>query len=123
MFRKSTLTLLLCAGMFCCSQAAQAQDSTPTPTVKQTEQYCMVMATARPFTTKVTVTLDYGQATKLFGMNDNVVKDEAGKITAFNSVVDALNYMNSQGWEFVNAYAITIAGQNVYHFLMRRRLA
>jgi tryptophan synthase beta subunit len=109
--------------MFCCSQAAQAQDSTPTPTVKQTEQYCMVMATARPFTTKVTVTLDYGQATKLFGMNDNVVKDEAGKITAFNSVVDALNYMNSQGWEFVNAYAITIAGQNVYHFLMRRRLA
>jgi hypothetical protein len=30
--------------------------------------------------------------------------------------------MASQGWEFVNAYAITIRSENVYHYIMRRRV-
>jgi hypothetical protein len=104
------------------STPSLAQTAPAAVAVKQTEQYCMVMATSKLFSTKVTVTLDYGQETKFFGGGANIVKDEAGKIQAFNSVVDALNYMNSQGWEFVNAYVITVANQNVYHYLMRKRL-
>lgn len=40
----------------------------------------------------------------------------------FNSMIDALNYMGTQGWEFVQAYAITMGNTNVYHFLMKRNL-
>jgi hypothetical protein len=97
-----------------CSFSALAQTSP-----KQAEQYCQVLASAKPFSTKVSITVDYGQETKLFG-DRGVVRSEDGKIQNFNSVIDALNYMSSQGWQFVNAYAITVGGQNVYHYVMRR---
>lgn len=90
-------------------------------TTKQTEQYCLVVGTARLMSTKVNITVDYGQETKFFG-DKGAIKDEAGNLQKFNSVIDALNYMNSQGWEFVNAYVISVGGQNVYHYLMRRHL-
>lgn len=86
---------------------------------KQTEQYCQVLATHKPFSTKVILTVDYGQETKFFG-DKGTVRTEDGKIQSFNSVIDALNFMNSQGWQFVNAYAILVSGQNVYHYVMRR---
>ena len=90
----------------------------------QTEQYCLLMATAttRLLSPKVTITLDYGQETGIWANNDNRIKDETGRVQAFNSIVDALNYMNSRGWEFVNAYVLPVQTQNVYHYLMRRRV-
>jgi len=99
-----------------CSLSVSAQS---TNQLKQTEQYCQVLASAKPFSTKVSITVDYGQETKFFG-DRGVVRSEDGKIQSFNSVIDALNYMSSQGWQFVNAYAITVGGQNVYHYVMRR---
>lgn len=69
----------------------------------------------------MTITVDYGQETKLFTFKDTRLKDETGQVQAFNSVIDALNYMNSHGWELVNAYAITLSGQNVYHYVMQRK--
>lgn len=31
--------------------------------------------------------------------------------------------MTSKGWEFVNAYPITIGNQNVYHFILKKYVA
>ena len=81
----------------------------------------MILATSKLFSTKVTIDIDYGQERKFFA--DNRYKDATGKVQAFNSVVDVLNYQNSQGWEFVNAYVITVGSQNVYHYVMKRRIA
>ena len=114
----SFLLAALLAVAFSSPTIAHAQAAAP---VKQTEQYCLVMATAKLFSTKVIITVDYGQETKFFG-DKGVIKDESGKLQSFNSVVDAMNYMNSQGWEFVNAYVVTVSNQNVYHYLMRRRV-
>lgn len=40
-------------------------------------------------------------------------------------MVDAMNYMGALGWEFQQAYVITVPGgfggnQNVYHWLLRK---
>jgi len=115
----TTLSLLLAL-----AAPALAQTTPPTataPAVARTEEYCMIMATAKLMSNKVTITVDYGQERKFF--SDNRYKDEAGKVVSFNSVIDVLNYQNSQGWDFVNAYAITVGGQNVYHYVMKRRIA
>ena len=40
----------------------------------------------------------------------------------FNSMVDAMNYMGRIGWEFTQAYVITIGKQNVYHWLLKKKL-
>jgi hypothetical protein len=67
--------------------------------------YCEIVGTEKLLSTKVTITVDFGQRMKLF---------------ADNRMIDALNFMGKQGWEFAQAYTITISSQNVYHFLMKK---
>ncbi|RZK24998.1 MAG: hypothetical protein EOO43_06630 [Flavobacterium sp.] len=88
--------------------------------IKRTEEYVLIVATAKFLSTKVSIVLDYGQEKDFF--QDNRVKNEEGKVASFNSVIDALNYMNGQGWEFMNAYPITTSSGNVYHYLMKRKI-
>jgi hypothetical protein len=36
-------------------------------------------------------------------------------------MIDALNYMGKNGWEFVQAYVVTTQNQNVYRWLLKKR--
>ena len=80
--------------------------------------YCEILGTEKILSTKVTISVDFGQKMKFFA--DNRMKEEAGKPLVFNSMIDALNFMGKQGWEFAQAYAVTISNQNVYHYLMKK---
>ncbi len=71
--------------------------------------------------TKVKIDIDYGQEVS-FWNQDRRLRDENGKSVKFNSMVDALNYMGTLGWEFVQAYVVTVGQQNVYHWLLKREL-
>ena len=118
---KKLLTLLALSCGLSLSAAAQTAPATTAPAATRTEEYCMVLVTAKMLSNKVTITIDFGQERRFFA--DNRYRDEEGKVQTFNSVIDALNYMNSQGWEFVNAYAITVNGLNVYHYVMKRKVS
>ncbi|MBM3416706.1 MAG: hypothetical protein FJY20_09720 [Bacteroidetes bacterium] len=84
---------------------AFAQDS------NRVEQYCRLIAQNRLLSNRVNIDVDYGDERKLF--SDNRLRDEeTGKIKKFNTVVDALNYMRSQGWILVNAFPV-LDGPNV----------
>jgi hypothetical protein len=85
--------------------------------------YCELVGTGRLLSNKVTVQIDFGQITKFF--SDNRYKDPTtGKPVIFNSMIDALNFMGKDGWEFVQAYIVTegsgTSSQNVYHFLLKK---
>ena len=85
--------------------------------------YCELVGTGRLLSNKVTVQIDFGQVTKFF--SDNRYKDPTtGKPVIFNSMIDALNLMGKDGWEFVQAYIVTegsgTGSQNVYHFLLKK---
>ncbi|MEO6149588.1 MAG: hypothetical protein ABIN95_07520 [Mucilaginibacter sp.] len=95
--KKYLAIFFLLAPFFCLAQTDVAPPKT-------TEQYCMVIATPKFFSSKVTIEVDYGQPTKFF--SDQRLKDESGKVMSFNTTIDALNYMGSQGWLFVNAYTL-----------------
>lgn len=79
--------------------------------------YCEILGTMKLLSNKVTVNIDFGQNTK-FG-EDTRLRDETGKVITFNSMVDAMNWMGAQGWEFVQAYVVTVQNQNVYHWLLK----
>lgn len=80
--------------------------------------YAEIVGESRLFSTKVTVSIDYGQSTSFF--ENTKVKNEDGSNRKFNSMVDAMNYMGALGWEFQQAYVVTTSQQNVYHWLMRK---
>ena len=97
--------------------AAQAQQPVAGgSTIKRTEEYCQVQSWAK-LNGKFVVAIDYGQQRKL--LSANVYRDAEGQPIEFNSVIDALNWLNSQGWELVNAYGEGTAN----NFVMRRRLS
>ena len=65
---------------------------------------------------------DYGQALR-FGEVQRVL-DREGKKKAFNTIMDALNFMEANGWEYLNSYVLSSGGQNQtheIHYLMRKK--
>jgi len=83
-------------------------------------EYVQIVGTSKFLSTKVTIEIDFGQKTKFFSSGKETdIKDEKGEKLVFNSMIDALNFMVENGFEFVNAYAISVGNQNVYHYLLR----
>ncbi|MBB4037542.1 hypothetical protein GGR21_003459 [Dysgonomonas hofstadii] len=106
--KKLLLLLFLVA---CCSLYSSAQ--------KENFIYCELVGTGKFMSTKVNVQVDFGQSTSIWKGID-YLKDDKGKKISFNSMVDAMNYMGKQGWEFVQAYVVTTNNQNVYHWLLKQ---
>lgn len=80
--------------------------------------YCELLGTHKFMSKKVTVEVDFGQEQSFW--SSDKLKDENGKTITFNSMIDAMNYMGSKGWEFVQAYVVTVSNQNVYHWLLTK---
>lgn len=88
----------------------------------QNKVYCELVGSQKFLSSKVTVQIDFGQQTSLF--SDNRLVDENGDVVVFNSMVDAMNYMGELGWEFEQAYVVTMgsgsSSSNVYHWLLSK---
>jgi hypothetical protein len=82
------------------------------------ERYCELVATAKLFSSKVSISVDFGDEAGFF--KDRRVRDDDGKVVQFNTLVDALNYMGSQDWKVVNAFPISNGSVNIYHFFFRK---
>lgn len=113
--KKLLLPLLLLFSLF-----INAQSVNDIPLKDIDVDYVLIVGTSKMFTKKVTIEIDFGQHTKFFSSGQETqIKDENGKNMVFNSMIDALNFMNRNGFMFVNAYAISVGNQNVYHFLLK----
>ena len=83
-------------------------------------EYVEIVGTGRPFSSKVTIEIDFGQVQSIWTSKDTELKDVDGKNLKLNSMMDALNFMVSNNYEFVTSYALTHGASNVYHFLLRK---
>ena len=82
------------------------------------EQYCEVVASGRFLSSKVTITVEFGEGGGMW--TDKRIKDDQGEVQKFNSVVDALNYMGKNSWKVVNAFPVSSGNCNVYHFFFKK---
>ena len=82
--------------------------------------YIRIVGTSKFLSTKVKINIEFGQEIKYF-KNTTTLKDGYGNSINFNSMIDALNFMDKNGYEFLQAYVITSGNQNVYHYLMKRK--
>lgn len=112
-----TLAMLVCFIL-----GAQSQTVNDIPLKDIDVNYVEIVGTSRVLSSKLTVEIDFGQENKLFSSDkDTRIKDANGKNMIFNSMIDALNFMTTNGYEFVQAYAVIVSNQNVYHYLLRRK--
>ncbi|MDQ3141751.1 MAG: hypothetical protein M3Q56_05830 [Bacteroidota bacterium] len=66
------------------------------------------------------VVVDIGEPLGAFRSKYKILVDAKGKVLRLNSMVDAMNYMSSIGWEFVQAYVIDT---NDVRFLLRKTIS
>lgn len=85
-----------------------------------------VVGKGKLFSSDVKIAIDYGQDRSFLKKAKDSVKDKEGKTMKFSGMMDALNFLEANGWEYLDAYVLTsenISGkQNVYHYIMRRKL-
>ena len=116
--RKVTFIALLC---FFSILKTYSQTVNDKPLKEIDVEYIQIVGTSKLMITKLTIEIDFGQENKFWSAKDTQVKDENGKLMIFNSMIDALNFMSKNGYDFINAHTITIANQNVYHYLLKKR--
>ncbi len=87
---------------------------------KEDIRYCELLARGKWLSKKVTIIVDYGQKTK-FLSKSQTIKDSFGKSKKFHSAIDALNFMDKNGWEHVDSYFLTTGKSNVLHFLFKKK--
>jgi hypothetical protein len=86
--------------------------------------YLLIMGTQKFLGQTIMINVDFGQfgASKVIKTKSEVkILDEAKRPVEFNSMIDALNFFIKYNYEFVDAYAITVGNQNVYHWLLKRK--
>jgi len=90
-------------------------------TEKGTE-YCEIVGYGKLLSAKMVIYVDYGQKRK-FMTNPKkfYIRDKEGKKIIFYSMIQGLNFMYANGWEFVHCYVATTSKGNVYHYLLKRK--
>ena len=106
------IIVLLIMSMYMMAAFAQSED--------ESRVYCELVGSSGMFSSKVKVTIDFGQETSFWkGDKDQQLVDSEGKDIKFNSMVDAMNFMGKKGWRFIQAYTVG-DGKNgyVYRWLL-----
>lgn len=49
-----------------------------------------------------------------------VPKEKKIKTKTYSSMMEAMNYMSKNGWEFIQAYVVTKDNQNVYRWILKK---
>src|SRR5690554_3555984 len=99
------------------SEAMNAQTVNNVPVSEIDADYIMIRSEAKLFSKKVNITIDFGQRVKAFNSNVTMAfRDEEGKRVTFNSDVDAVNYMSSNGYQVVQAYGVMGNGNQVTYY-------
>lgn len=110
-----TLPLFL-AVFFSINASAQQEDKA------NTFVYCTISPSYNLLAKKIKVNIDYGQQNNHLLRNDKLKDPETGAELQFNSIIDALNYMSSHGWDFVQTYVQVNDGESCTYWLLRKEL-
>lgn len=120
-------TIILLAALFFCSvsvaqetaaQAPKADFHAIQPASLPPYAYCEIICGHLPSYKGSGAIIDFGQPVE--ALHYNLLRTDQDKKIRFNSSIEALNYMVSRGWEFVQAYTSGADNDNNYtHMLLR----
>lgn len=114
--KKILITLMIIAPLFSFSQTVNG-----IPLQDINVEFVQIVGTSNWTGNKVTIDIDFGQFDKVFSGKDTKIMGDDGKPVQLNSMIDALNFMIHHGYEYIDAYTVTMGNSNVYHYLLRKK--
>lgn len=98
-----------------------AQTIDDLPIKELNAEFIKIMGYSKLTTGKMIIDFDYGQKDRLYDRHQAIVRDENKNIIKFESMINALNFMIRNGYDFVQAYSIQTGEQPMMHYLLRKR--
>jgi hypothetical protein len=123
MKKKVFLVLFACLLSGFCSNA-QRIDGIPISEIDK--EYLQIIGVQKFLKTKWRIYVDMGQESKIrpFTTNESVITDKDGNIVDFNSMIDALNFMSKNGYEYLDSYVFFGSEQQntIYYILKKKKI-
>ena len=118
------LAVMVSATFFAGTAASAQEPEQAQQAVKPYKVYCEIVSTAKLFSNKATVELDFGQFAGYWTADRQLV-DEQGNAINFNSALDAANYMARRGWELEEVFIVQEmskgdSGTPHYHWVLSK---
>jgi hypothetical protein len=102
------------------STSAYSQTATDTLS-KPKYVYCQLLMTTVFETPKGRIEIDFGKD-KSFAPDASYIDLVKRKIKTYSSMVDALNFMASKGWEMDQATVLTEGSYHTFHWLLKKKI-
>ena len=84
-------------------------------------EYVEIVGRVKIFSQKLNIQIDFGQENRGFNSKDTEIRDRDGKAVPFNSMIDALNFMSKNGYDFVDSYSIVNSNDSTIYYLLKKR--
>ena len=112
--------MFLIAGLTLLSLGAKAQVTVDGTDINNLDiKYIEMVGQSKILSMSIKIAIDYGQD---FSWKAQTVKSVDGKTASFNSIVEALNFLDVNGWEYVNNYIIqSTSGEVTYRYLLKKK--
>lgn len=82
-------------------------------------EYMQIVGNAKFLSTKLNIVIDYGQWNGW--KQEYKLTDHLGKKIELTTMIDALNFMVKNGFEFVDSFVSTENGSSTYHYIIKRK--
>ncbi|WP_289023758.1 hypothetical protein [uncultured Salegentibacter sp.] len=84
-------------------------------------KYIEIVGTPRTISNKMNVEIQFGQEGNLVGAQNTKIKDSDGSRIFFNSMVDALNFMDKYGYKYLDSYITSANETTTYHYILIKK--
>ncbi|REG92670.1 hypothetical protein [Algoriphagus antarcticus] len=98
---------------------SQTVDNVPLSEINVT--YIEFTEIGKVFSPKVRIQVDFGQDRSRGRINESQITDSDGRVIEFNSLVDALNFFDQLGYEFLEGNRSHIERVNIDQYLLRKK--
>lgn len=112
----SILLVSLLISSFCISQTVN-----DVPLKDINAEYVQIKGVPVLLKNKLRILIDFGQFSRSLSTKDQVIVDAEGRRMQFNSMIEALNFMSANGYEFVQAYGVSINNNEIEHYYLLRK--
>ena len=113
-FLTASLSLLITSPLF-----SQTVNDVPIKDIDV--KYIEIIGSQRSVSSKMNIEIEFGQKGNLIGSNNTKIKDENGERVLFNSMVDALNFMDKNGYEYLDSYTTSFNDNSTYHYILKKK--
>ncbi|MBS1735782.1 MAG: hypothetical protein JSS98_04165 [Bacteroidetes bacterium] len=116
---KRKLLFISTISLLSCSAFSQTVNNVPIKEIHS--EYIQIKGNPVLLSNRLNILIDFGQYAKSLSTKDQVILDSSGKRMQFNSMIDALNFMSANGYDFVQAYGVAINNNEIEHYYLLRK--